>query len=135
MNNKLTTFNPDCNGKPFQKTEAMNWFIAAVKRFYNKSSLTTGQITTDKNLLIDFAEQVLEGFEIVNGVYGEVDRRWWLMHGVVAKDQHGYSFCDYVGKRLTILRKQGKLKAKHPRKKAKRKSSGKLPVSHVVKVE
>lgn len=96
-------YNPFASGKPFSSREANDLFDKAIVEVYSKSQWkkeSVGKIID--NCLGFFASQISE---IISQLYIDPNE----IPKITERCYDGFSFCEHVAKRLTLLRKSGKL--------------------------
>ena len=105
-------YNPACDGKPF-KGQPFKTFEQTIVTVFNRQTETVRDILNEASGLLVFSSAVWKNRKGLTPEQLQSAELW--NQSVAIADQHGFSFCEYVAKRLTLLWKDGKLKAKGPR--------------------
>lgn len=117
---KAVRFNPACDGNFFSQKERREWFLTAIRTTYDSdfwSKDTVDKIVGNEFRLAQFARDVCRTlWKIV--IEQEDQIAFSKMPNVAdiiyANPATGFSFCEYVAKRLELMRKAGKLKPRNP---------------------
>lgn len=89
-------------------------FDQSVIDCYRDSLLTVRGINDNPRELIEFSREVFRRLDILvdidaNGSSLSIEHRRQFLQGLDKPTNSGFSFCNYVAKRLVLLRKAGKL--------------------------
>ena len=99
-------FNPFCNGRWTDDKLQQKRFEKLIVSVYAETHGTVREILDNPEYLSGIAKVVYDKLYPVTATKANLTQ---------LPNQHGFSFCEYVAKRLTLLWKDGKLKAKGPR--------------------
>jgi len=103
-----------CDGRPFNDNALNQWFDSHVKNCYDTTpDVTVLTIISNPGVLQSISETIVD-YMNREEVYANKFR------DVTKEDERGFSFCNYVAKRLVLLRKAGKLvRKKMPNRKVR----------------